>query len=894
MAKNAGRQNGVIQKARMQIAGPLRYLGLRTQIMLFLLAIILATLGLILINSWQQFEIAREQDEREAEMLSTRVASSVLRVVDAQIGHLYLLGHMYDDKLFDAQDCGRKATDLLAFQKRYLVMGMSDMSGNVLCQNEQFGSENVQISDRAWFREILAGSASAFGTLIGRRSNKMVLVGGLRIDYANALPMVVFSSIDLEWIDQILEEEAKGSENMIVSLIDGRGQLLAHTKQASNGRALPEASAQLWESIRKGQRSVQAQDIDGVERKFFTVPVQLAGRDRFYIASGFAFTTPADDAKAVLSSLWGGYFVLTLVAVIVGFLLTEQMINMPLAKIISNLIRYENGERKVRIGPPYMRNEIGALGQALDQLADAVDTRDDELEARRHKMETLAQRLEAIIEASPVPIVWLTFDWRVQLWNNAAKKVFGFSAEETMGNAPPIVPQDQEAASRALLACVFRGDTIQDIDLKRRHKDGRILDVRASLAPLRNEEGKIDGCLVIFIDETERRQIEQQFVHAQKMEALGQLTGGLSHDFNNLLGVIIGNMDFLLDSLDEKPELKNFAQSALNAALQGAELNKRLLAFARRQPLIPQPIQIAREISNVTAMLRRAMGELYEVETDVEADIWTVLADPTQLHSALLNLGLNARDAMPGGGKLLIEARNRRFDPEMASAIADGFPPGDYVCVSVSDTGIGMSEAVLKRVFEPFFTTKEVGQGTGLGLSMVHGFARQSGGQVTVYSEEGNGTTFRLYLPRFGKGDTVDEQSETAGKMQNQKRLNVLLVEDNAGLRLVARQQLTMIGCLVVEAENAPAALKILESRSDIDLMLSDIVMPGGMNGRELAARAAQMHPNLKIILMSGYSDPRQAGDHHEEKEKGAWELLTKPFRRQELYEAIQRTTGQE
>lgn len=892
MAKNAGSQNGMMQTARELIAAPMRYIGLRAQILLFLLAIIMATLVLVLINSWQQYEKNRALNIREAEMLAGRAASSVLRVVDAQIGHLYLLGHAYDGRPFDAQDCGRKATDLLSFQKQYLVMGVSDMSGNVLCMNGQFGTDNVRIADRAWFREILDGNATAFGTLVGRRSQKLVLVSGLRVDYETAPSMIVFSSVDLDWIARILREESENTEDMSLSLIDARGQLLAHTEHAGGAAPLPTASPLLWDAISQGQRSVQTRDIDGVERQFFTVPVRLADKDRFYLVAGFIHTTPLDDARAVLSSLLGGYFILTLLAVFAGLLLMERVINMPLMKIMSTLVRYEGGERMARIGPPYISNEIGALALALDQFADTVAVRDNELEMRRQKMETLTQRLEAIIAASPVPIVWLNADLRVLLWNNAAEKVFGYSAQETIGNIAPIVPKEHEVASRALLSCVFRGDTIKDVDLKRRHKDGRMLDVRASLAPLHNEEGQIDGCLVIFIDETERRQIEQQFVHAQKMEALGQLTGGLSHDFNNLLGVIVGNMDFLLDGLDDRPALKNFAQSALNAALQGAELNKRLLAFARRQPLIPQPIQPAREIANTTAMLKRAMGELYEVEVDIEADIWTVLADPTQLQSALLNLGLNARDAMHGGGKLLIQADNRRFDADMAKSIADDFPAGDYVCISVSDTGVGMSEAVLKRVFEPFFTTKEVGQGTGLGLSMVHGFAKQSGGQITVYSEEGKGSTFRLYLPRFGGGDTEDERSEAGGKGPSQRQITVLLVEDNAGLRIVARQQLMMIGCVVAEAENAPAALEILESRSDIDLMLSDIVMPGGMNGRELAARAMQMHPNMKIILMSGYSDPRQNADHREESESASCEMLTKPFRRQELYEAIQRVMG--
>ena len=876
----------------MQVEGPTARLpthrfGLRMQVIFFLLAIILATLLMVIVSSSLQFDRARQQNEKDAQMLAERAASAVLRVVDAQIGHLFLLSQGQPSEGFDKAQCERSATQLVRFQRRYIAMGVVDANGEVSCFSNDLGSSSLNFADRNWFQEIRDGSAASFGTLIGRRFKRLVLVGAMRIERQDPSALAAFASIDLEWIAAFLRQLGSGGNDEIVSLIDRYGQVLVHTGQNLDGYAMQPAPADLWSGIKDGAKKIRTADIDGVDRQFFIIPVHLAGQDRFYLAAGINYSSPLQEIKAILANLWGGYFILTLFAGIAGFFLTERMINKPLAHIMANLKRYESGERNIRVGPPYMSNEIGALGRALDRMADIVDIRDNEIDRRRQSVEILAQRLKAIIDASPVPIVWLTADWKVQLWNRAAERVFGYSAEQTLGQNPPIVPEDQVEASRGLMTRVFAGETIQDIDLKRRHKDGHMLDVRASLAPLSTMDGNVDGCLVIFIDETERRLIEQQFAQAQKMEALGQLTGGLSHDFNNLLGVVIGNMDFLLDGLDDKPELKHFAQSALNAALQGAELNKRLLAFARRQPLAPQPIQTGREIANVTVMLKRALGELYTVESDVALDVWPVRADATQLHAALLNLGLNARDAMPGGGRLLIEAKNRRIDADMAEAVASGFPPGDYVCLSVSDTGAGIPEAVLKRIFEPFFTTKEVGKGTGLGLSMVHGFAKQSGGNITVYSEVGVGTTFRLYLPRLGQDEAGGEDVQGNVRLLTQRPIKVLLAEDNAGLRLVARQQLMMIGCQVMEAENAVLALRILESSAEIDLLLTDIVMPGGMNGRELAARAAQLRPGLKILLMSGYSDPRHEGDGERENVVSPWRMLTKPFRRQELHEAI-------
>jgi nitrogen-specific signal transduction histidine kinase/ActR/RegA family two-component response regulator len=355
-------------------------------------------------------------------------------------------------------------------------------------------------------------------------------------------------------------------------------------------------------------------------------------------------------------------------------------------------------------------------------------------------------------------------------------------------------------------------------------------------------------------DITAIKRTEEALRQAQKMEAIGQLTGGIAHDFNNLMTVVGGNLELLEEGLaSNEPRLKDFARIAHDAVLRGGNLTQRLLAFARRQNLQPEETDLNDLVVNLVPLLHRALGEQIAVETALGTDVWKTLCDASQLENALLNLAVNARDAMASGGRLTIRTENASLDRAWAAESAD-WQEGDYVMVAVSDTGEGMPPDIQDKVFEPFFTTKGAGKGTGLGLSMVYGFVKQSGGHIKVYSEVGQGTTVKLFLPRAQASETLDREPEPEAAIPRGTE-SVLLVEDDDMVRATAATMLGDLGYRVTEASDGRSALALIESRPPFDLILTDVVMPGGMTGWDLAQAIWKNQPDSKVLFSTGYTD---------------------------------------
>ncbi len=406
-------------------------------------------------------------------------------------------------------------------------------------------------------------------------------------------------------------------------------------------------------------------------------------------------------------------------------------------------------------------------------------------------------------------------------------------------------------------------------------------DLHARIAPP-YPGGELGGLMTLLngtAESLERQraaidELNQKLSQSQKMEAMGQLTGGVAHDFNNLLTVILGNAEHLAERLAAHKELHKIADDIATAAERGSDLTRSLLAFARKQPLMPKDIDIGEKVLGMEQLLRRTLGEHVECEFQIDRGLWLASVDPGQLASALLNLVLNARDAMPSGGKLTVEVRNTSLGETDVDVNGDA-RPGDYVMVAVTDTGSGMSAEVAGRAFEPFFTTKEVGKGTGLGLSMVYGFAQQSGGAMQIRSEPERGTAVRLFFPRVGapQADAAPSFGHRATAAANE---TILVVEDNAMVRNYVESELKALGYRVIVTRNAPAALDILRGPEKIDLLFSDVVMPGGMLGPELAKEAVRLRPYLKILLTSGHTEHPDGLDHEVR-------ILNKPYRRHEL-----------
>ncbi len=503
--------------------------------------------------------------------------------------------------------------------------------------------------------------------------------------------------------------------------------------------------------------------------------------------------------------------------------------------------------------------------------------------AAERELQDSESRYRAIFETAVDAIIVSDQHGIIQEFSRAAEAMTGYRAAELIGQnmrvlLPPAMRQEPERYTARYLW------TIKELEVCR--KDGSVFPAHLSIAEWwagghRHFTGILRDLSAQHHEHVERTKLEAQLHQAQKMEAIGNLTGGMAHDFNNMLGVIIGNIDLLRDLKGDDPDIDELSREALDAAFRGADLTRRLLAFARQQPLRPQHVDVNELVSGITRLLRRTIGEDIEISLDLTPELWPVVVDPAQLEASLTNLATNARDAMPDGGRLMIVTGNRTLDTDYAAQHAE-VVAGGYVMLEVSDTGCGMTPEVMHRIFEPFFTTKSRDKGTGLGLSMVFGFIKQSGGHIGVYSEPGIGTTFRLFLPRIAEDVLLAEQS-AATPLLHGRGESVLVVEDNEALRRVVTRQLGELGYRVLAAANAAAGLELLD-RQSIDLLLTDIVMPGGINGRELAHRARQRWPGIKIVFTSGFSEARLNGDAGPL--AACTPLLSKPYRKEDLASA--------
>jgi PAS domain S-box-containing protein len=500
---------------------------------------------------------------------------------------------------------------------------------------------------------------------------------------------------------------------------------------------------------------------------------------------------------------------------------------------------------------------------------------------RTEELRKTNTQLAALIDASPHAIVCIDAESRVILWNASAEKLFGYTAAQVIGYPYPLVlPKEQEEFNDRLRR-LSSGEVLRNLASHRRHRDGTSIDTSSSASAFYDAAGSLLGIIFAIEDTRERNAVQNQLRQAQKMEAIGQLTGGLAHDFNNLLGVILGNLDLLAEKFETGDEEKELTEAAIQAALRGAELIRQLLAYARRQPLAPKLTQLSPLLEAAAKLLRRSLGENITLELQILEGIWPVRIDVSQLDSSLLNLAVNARDAMPNGGRLIIEATNVCIDkhaPEWNQEAA----PGDYVLLAISDTGCGMSPEVLARVFEPFYTTKG-NRGSGLGLSMVNGFIDQSGGYSKIYSEPGRGTTIRIYLPRALDGD-LSEPDTLYSDMPTGDKEVILVVEDNAGIRDLAMRHLESLGYLTIAAADGVSALAIIKSGALIHLLFTDVVMPRGLDGRALAAAARQLQPGLKILFTSGFTAAAVSASIED---RFGSNLLSKPYRKSDLARRI-------
>jgi PAS domain S-box-containing protein len=561
--------------------------------------------------------------------------------------------------------------------------------------------------------------------------------------------------------------------------------------------------------------------------------------------------------------------------------------------------------------PTPLRDASGRLIGAVNMLVD-ISERKEADDARAY--------LAAIIESSDDAIVSKTLEGIVTSWNKAAQTIFGYTAEEMIGQAiTKLFPPDRLEEENLILSRIKRGERVDHFETVRRRKDGRDIDISVTISPVRDSSGRIVGVSKIARDVTgqkraeatlrdlnenleqrvaertrelaeannrlltetaERERTEAELLQARKMEAVGQLVSGLAHDFNNLLAAVLGNLELLEMRLPDDNLLK-LVQAAARSARHGAKLNEQLLAFSRKQHLTPKPVDLNELVVGTQDLLRRSLGGTVEVATALAGDLWPAFVDPHQLELVILNLGINARDAMPAGGRVLIETRNVKASERNKPA---ELSPGDYVLISVADNGTGMSPDVLARACEPFFTTKEPGKGSGLGLAQVYGLAQQSGGGLRISSTAGKGTSVAVYLPRsLAEPLKSPERPPAVGHEGLTRRARVLVVDDNEDVRDVIVAYLDVLGYRALQAASGQDALELLEGGvGSVDLLMADYAMPG-MSGTELARAVRGKWPELPVIVITGYADATGFDDQFDQAI-----LLRKPFRINELGTAIE------
>ncbi|HEY8197841.1 MAG TPA: PAS domain-containing protein [Gemmatimonadales bacterium] len=526
---------------------------------------------------------------------------------------------------------------------------------------------------------------------------------------------------------------------------------------------------------------------------------------------------------------------------------------------------------------PVFDPATGSLVEAVASLTDITQRR----RAETALMNT-TDTLSALIQASPLAIFAFDSAAKVTSWNAAAERLFGWRASEVLGHTLPAIAPDQVRAFRDQHLAVLEGKSFIDLEARWQRRDGRPVTLSLALAPLYGGLSEVRGVMVLAADLTERKKLESQLRQSQKMEAVGQLAGGVAHDFNNLLTAIIGYTSLLLKAVPAGDQKHEDLLEIDRAAARATELTQQLLAFSRRQMLLPTLLDLNAVLADTMRMLGRLLGEHIELVVLPEPGLGVVRADCGQLEQVIINLAVNARDAMEGGGRLTLETRNVSLDGAYVSQ-HPGAAEGDYVMLAVTDSGIGMDAATQARIFEPFFTTKERGKGTGLGLSTVYGIVKQSGGTIYVYSEPERGTTFKIYLPRvMAQGPTRIAAPVRPASVHGTE--TVLVVEDEEGVRSLTCRVLRTYGYTVLEAENGGEALLIAEQHpAPIHVLLTDVVLPR-MSGRKLAERLARIGSDLRVLYMSGYTDGSIV--NHGALEPGT-AFLQKPFTPEALAQKV-------
>ena len=836
---------------------------------LFLLVAV-ALLPAIAVQSYNEFDLrrSRQMDVQEQVLgLAKLAAAEQQQIVQGIRQALVALSELPAIKSKDAHGCEAYLSKVKEQYPEFISFIVVDTNGSSFCDsNSEYKPSTA--AGRTYFNSVIKTGKFTVGEFaMGRVTGRNVLHFAVPF-YGDDARMagVVIAALSLDWLaDHIAQKGVQ--PGAVLAITDRNGTYLARYPDNKRfvGRKMP--GDQYAHLDQPG--TITTRDLDGAER--------IVGYSALQTDAGELLVTIGVDKAQAFSAIQRrtrlGVFLIVLSTSVVLALTwfgARRFIQHPLRQLVYAANQWRLGDYARRVHIRDKGSEISRVADAFNIMANALADREHELYDAKENAEQAAARITTIFESTADCVLIVDPDWRITYLNERAKKQLSEGLDPVGMDICDAFPDamDPEISARV-------HEAISEQRLASFETCYRNVWYEVSAFP------SGEGIAILFRDITEhkqaveaRRLIEEQLHQSQKMEAVGQLTGGVAHDFNNLLMVISGNLELIDDRAGDNDSVRQLAASARKAADRGASLIAQLLAFSRRQKLNPKPVHVGALIRDFGGLIRRAIGEGCEIKFVFDDHLYPCHVDPAQLETALLNLALNGRDAMPDGGTLEIEARNVTLDD---GAIA-GAAAGSYVRLSIKDTGCGMPPEILNRVFEPFFTTKEVGKGTGLGLSMVYGFVRQSGGHVAIESAVGTGSTVSLYLPK--SIETPDAQVQLV-QMRNPPAGSgrILVVDDDDDVLDVTSELLRQLGYQLQCARNGTEAIRMLKAGEPFDLLFSDVVMPQEISGIELAREAKRLCNGIKVVLMSGNAADMLA----RHKAEGEFPIIGKPFRRAEL-----------
>lgn len=832
-----------------------------------LVLVFVALLPAIAIQAYNEFDLRRSRQievQNHAINLADLAAAEQRQIVQGIRQVLIVLSELPSIKAGDRQACNAYLGTVRQRFPAFLTLVVVDLKGQTICDPY---NKPVNVSARAYFASALKTGDFTVGEFsFGLQSGRKALQFALPF-YGDDKQMggVIIGTISLDWLADYIAKKG-APEGAAIAIIDRNGTFLARYPDNGQfvGRKAPENGIPP-----DHRRAADIVDVDGVRR---IVGYSALGDGYGGLLISFGLDKAQTFAEIQRRTQRGIFLIClsTALALLLISLGARRFIHHPLGQLVDAANQWRIGEfsRRVKIKG---KSEIAGVAEAFNTMADALEHREQELSEAKERAEEAAARITMIFESTTDSVVIVDPSWRISYLNGPAWKLI--ENRNLIGmKLLEVLPDIADAEVMNQLRAAISSQRPAFVEVFCTHRSAWYTV---------NAFPSCEGIAIFLRDITEhknaveaRRVIEAQFHHSQRMETVGQLTGGVAHDFNNLLMVVSANVE-LIEDATEVDKIRQYAAIARRAIDRGTKLTSQLLAFSRQQVLNPKVVNANQLIAAFLGLIHQAVGARCEVTLQADDQLWLCRVDPALLETALLNLALNARDAMPDGGVLKIETQNVIVDEKSAVA---GCLPGSYVQISVADSGCGMTPEVRDRVFEPFFTTKEVGKGTGLGLSMVYGFVRQSGGYIDINSTLGVGTTIDLYLPQATQAlDVEPNHIQPVAVPAGSER--ILLVDDNEDLLDVTSTMLIGLGYQVSTARNGAEALDILHSGQEFELLLSDIVMPNGMSGVELAREAKRLRKDIKILLTSGYAE--DVLERHNA--VGEFSIIDKPFRLADL-----------